>query len=67
MYHMHVFLHMFNLSIIYINSISSSQAGVKHIILAVSYRAEQMEQELRHLEKKVGTNWIQNNTCVHSW
>ncbi|XP_064604453.1 mannose-1-phosphate guanyltransferase beta-like [Liolophura sinensis] len=30
------------------------QVGVKHIILAVSYRAEQMEQELKHLEDKLG-------------
>ncbi|CAI9716627.1 mannose-1-phosphate guanyltransferase beta [Octopus vulgaris] len=27
------------------------EAGVRHIILAVSYRADQMEDELRHLEK----------------
>ncbi|KAL5013535.1 hypothetical protein ScPMuIL_007805 [Solemya velum] len=30
------------------------EAGVKHIILAVSYRAEQMEKELKCLEDKLG-------------
>lgn len=30
------------------------EAGVRHIILAVSYRAEQMENELKHLEKSMG-------------
>lgn len=29
-------------------------AGVNHVILAVSYRAEQMEKELKHVEKKLG-------------
>ncbi|KAL3853469.1 hypothetical protein ACJMK2_017005 [Sinanodonta woodiana] len=31
-----------------------SEAGVKHIILAVSYRAEQMEKELKNVEEKLG-------------
>lgn len=30
------------------------EAGVNHIVLAVSYRAEQMEQELRSVEKELG-------------
>ncbi|XP_067683014.1 mannose-1-phosphate guanyltransferase beta-like isoform X1 [Haliotis asinina] len=30
------------------------EAGVKHIILAVSYRAEQMEKELKCLEEQLG-------------
>lgn len=30
-----------------------SQVGVRHIILAVSYRAEQVEDELKYLEKSV--------------
>lgn len=30
------------------------EAGVKHIILAVSYRAEQMEQELKNVEAQLG-------------
>ncbi|ESO90736.1 hypothetical protein LOTGIDRAFT_227532 [Lottia gigantea] len=30
-----------------------AEAGVKHIILAVSYRAEQMEQELKHVEEQL--------------
>lgn len=29
------------------------KAGVKHVILAVSYRAEQMEQELKEEAQKV--------------
>ncbi|KAK7457987.1 hypothetical protein BaRGS_00039132 [Batillaria attramentaria] len=29
-------------------------AGVKHIVLAVSYRAEQMEKELKHVEEELG-------------
>lgn len=36
------------------------QAGVDHIILAVSYRAEQMEKELKSVEEKVkhySFNW----------
>lgn len=30
-----------------------SQAGVKHIVLAVSYRAELLEKEMREQETKV--------------
>ena len=30
------------------------QAGVRHIVLAVSYRAEMLEQELKAQEDKVG-------------
>jgi len=30
------------------------EAGVKHIVLAVSYRAEQMEKELKSVEKELG-------------
>lgn len=29
-------------------------AGVNHIVLAVSYRAEQMEKELKHVEEELG-------------
>lgn len=29
------------------------QAGASHIVLAVSYRAEQMEQELKAMEQQV--------------
>ena len=35
-------------------SVSHFQAGVKQIVLAVSYRAEQMEKELKHVEQEVG-------------
>ena len=31
----------------------SCQAGVKHIILAVSYRAEMLEQEMKAQEERV--------------
>ncbi|XP_033744992.1 mannose-1-phosphate guanyltransferase beta-like [Pecten maximus] len=34
------------------------EAGVTHIVLAVSYRADQMEQELRNVEKKLGVKII---------
>ena len=34
--------------------VSHPQAGVKQIVLAVSYRAEQMERELKHVEEEVG-------------
>ena len=30
------------------------QAGVKHVILAVSYRAEMLENEMKEQEAKVG-------------
>ncbi|XP_060067827.1 mannose-1-phosphate guanyltransferase beta-like [Ylistrum balloti] len=34
------------------------EAGVTHIVLAVSYRADQMEQEIRNVEKKLGVKII---------
>ena len=33
------------------------QAGVKHIILAVSYRAELLENEMKEQEEKVREGW----------
>ena len=30
------------------------QAGVKHVILAVSYRAELLEKEMKEQEQRVG-------------
>ena len=37
------------------------QAGVNHIILAVSYRADQMEKELKSVEEKVLVNPFYTN------
>ena len=45
----------------YTSSYLSSQAGVDHIILAVSYRAEMLEKELREQEEKVSCNNYNND------
>ena len=37
---------------------ASFQAGVTHVILAVSYRAELMEKELKEHEKRVNINQV---------
>ena len=44
----------------------SSKAGVKHIILAVSYRAEMLEKEMKQQETRVSYKYVKCNHVLFS-